>query len=149
MLLGVVDLLLVMVCVMVALSVGRRPHFWPRVFLGCLGLPSVVLSIVLVTTGHLASELACPIIFAALIAVPFAASHSLEPPSDHRRGDDGGGGPDQPAGPPNSPRGDVPLSDADPSALRVRDHSSPKLPRVSRRREHEHEPAPRPSVPID
>ncbi len=148
-LLGALDLVVAAACVMVALSFRPRPYFWPRVFLGYVELPSLVLAVVLVTADHVPSLLVCPIGFAALIAVPFASSQSMDPPSNPPRGDDGWGrpGPDRPIGPPPSPRGDVPLPDGAPSRLRVRDHSSPKIPRVTRRRGREHEPMPTPSVP--
>jgi len=146
-LLGTVELVLVTVCVMVALSFGRRRHFWPRVFLCGLALPSLALSALLMAFDHLPVELVCPIIFATVTAIPFTSSQSLNPPSSPPGGDDDSGpGPDRPLDPPQPPRGDVPLPDGDPSRHRVRDHSSPKAPRVPRRREHE--PAPARSVPI-
>ncbi len=145
-LLVAVELALVTVCVVSGLAMGRRSHFWARVLLGCLLLPSSVLFIVLVAPKRVAVGLAWLMVMAAFIVVPLLSCRGpdrLPGPSD---GDDGGGsGPDRPPASPEPPDGGVPLPDADPSRARRRDHGSPKVRYLTRWRSREPERGPAPA----
>lgn len=92
--------------------------------------------------------------FIPLLAIPtlmlvpallFGNPDSSSGPSDS---DDGGGGgpPPEPPAPPATPRGGIPLPDAEPSPRRMRDHASPGPIRVRQRRPtHEPRRAPAPA----
>lgn len=138
-LLAAVELALVTVCVVAGLAMGRRSHFWARVSLGCILLPSLVLFVALVAP-QVAVALAWLMLMAAFIVVPVLSCQGPDPrrgPSDL---DDGGGsGPDRPPVSPEPPDGGVPLPDADPSRTRLRDHGSPKIRSVTRWRSREPE----------
>jgi hypothetical protein len=68
------------------------------------------------------------------------------PPADESDGDDGGGrGPHpEPPRPPTAPRGGLPLPDARPARIRLRDHGRPVLtPRRARRAVREPDRSPK------
>jgi hypothetical protein len=91
-LLVAVELALVAVCVVSGLAMGRRSHFWARVLLGCLLLPSSVLFLALVAPQQAAVTLAWLILMATFIVVPVLSCQNSEPlPSPSSDGDDGGG----------------------------------------------------------
>ena len=148
--LPVVELCLVAACLSAGSDLERRSHFWLRMFLVCLSLPALLLLILAanllnVLSEHAALVLATMVVFAALLAVPASLCRSPDSspgPSDDESG--GGPGPDRPPASPEPPRGGVPLPDADLSRIRVRDHGSPKIRSVKRRRarEPEREPVP-------
>jgi hypothetical protein len=146
--LAIVDLFLVAVCVMAGRAGERRSHFWTRVLLGCLSVPSLVLVVVAVAhRGQPAPELALLIVVAAFALVPALCCQSpdsLPGPSDED--DRRGSGPDRPSPSPQPPYGGAPLPDAEPSRVRLRDHGPPKSRYVKRwrLREPEREPAPAP-----
>jgi hypothetical protein len=149
----VVELGLVAACLSAGSDLERRSHFWLRMFLVCLSLPAVLMLIVAanrlnVLSEHAALVLATVAVFAALLAMPALLCRTPESspgPSD----DEGGGGPapDRPPASPESPRRGVPLPDADPSRIRLRDHDSPKIRSVKRRRAREPEREPVPAPP--
>ena len=64
-------------------------------------------------------------VFAAALLIPALLCRFVFPPrpSDSDSDDGWGKGPQQPPIPPDPPRGGVPLDDAEPSQLRLRDHS--------------------------
>jgi hypothetical protein len=143
-----VELALVAVCVLVMLAVGRRPHFWARVLLGCLSLPSLVLLVVLVAPGQVAVALAWLTLMAAFILVSALSCQGPESLPGRSEEDEGGGwGPDRPPSSPEPPHGGIPLPDADPSPIRRRDHSSPKIRYLERWRSREHKRGPVPAPP--
>ena len=145
-LLAAVELALVTVCVLAGLAMGRRSHFWGRVSLGCILLPSLVLFVALVAP-QVALALAWVTLMAAFIVVPALACQSPDSYPGPSDADDGGGsGPDRPPVSPEPPDGGVPLPDANPSRTRLRDHGSPKIRSVprwrSREPERRHAPVP-------
>ena len=115
---------LVMLSVLAGFAMGRRPHFWARVSVGCVFVPALGLVVALVVPPAVVL-----ILIGGLIAVPAWSCQSLDPPpgpSDEGHGRDWSG-PDRPPGSPERPRGGVPLPDADPSRIRVRDHTKSKV----------------------
>lgn len=141
------DLFLIAWCVTWGAGFARRSHFWTRVLLCCLVLPALLVAVAHLWPDHVASRVGMFVLLAALIAAPVASCKRPMPQSDPPGGaDNGGPGPNRPVGPPDPPRGEVPLPDADPSPVRVRDHRSPQIPRLRRWREREpqHEPIPAP-----
>jgi hypothetical protein len=101
---------------------------------------------VVLLAGQVFVGLAWLMLMAALIVVPVLSAEGrdrLPGPSD---GDDGGGsGPDRPNGSSEPPDGGIPLSDADPSRTRLRDHGSPKIRSVTRWRSREPDRGPAPA----
>ena len=147
-LLAAVELALVTVCVLAGFAMGRRSHFWVRVLLGCLSVPSLLLLLALVAPAQIAVALGWLILMAAFIVVPVLSCQgpdSLPGPSDEDYG--GGSGPDRPPAFPEPPHGGVPFPDADPSRIRLRDHSSPKIRHLKRSRSREPKPGPVPARP--
>jgi hypothetical protein len=152
-LLFAVEVSFVTVCVVAGFSTGRRART-SRMFVRCLSVPALVLLVVLVAPAQVAVLLAWVALIMAMLVVSALSCVRVGPsqgPSDEDGGGGGGGGggpgPDRPSGLPKPPRGGVPLPDADPSRVRVRDHSSPKLPYLKRwrEREPEREPGPNPA----
>ena len=145
-LLVAVELALVTVCVVSGLAMGRRSHFWGRVLLGCVLLPSSFLFVALVAPERVFVPLALLILMAAFIVVPLLSCEGPDRLSGPSDGDDGGGsGPDRPPASPEPPDGGVPLPDADPSRARLRDHGSPKIRYLTRWRSREPERGPAPA----
>ena len=139
-----VEVSFVTVCVVAGFSSGRRARK-SRMLARCLWVPAVVLLVVLVAPAQVALGLAWVTLIVAMVVVSAMSCVRLGP-SDGPSDEDGGGGsgPDRPPGFPEPPRGGVPLPDADPSRVRVRDHTSPRPPYLTRWREREPE---RESVP--
>jgi hypothetical protein len=129
----------VTVCVVAGFAPGRRPNSRSRVLVRCLSAPGLVLLIVLVAPEQLAVPLGWMTLIIAMFVIPALSCRRLDAPPDSSDEDGGGGGsgPDPPSGSPESPRGGIPLPDADPSRVRVRDHSAPKTRRLKRWRERE------------
>ncbi len=143
-----VELVLVTVCVVAGVLMGRRSHFWARVLLGCMSWPSLVLLVVLVAPGQVAVAVAWLILMATLVVVPALSCQGpdrLPGPSDEDGS--GGSGPDRPPASPEPPHGGLPFADADPSRIRLRDHSSPKISYLKRWRSREPERGPVPTPP--
>jgi len=129
---------LITVIVAAGFTSSPRPHVRSRMFVRCLTVPALVLFVVLLTPVKVGVPLAWMALTATMLIVPALSClriGSSPGPSD----DDGGGGsgPDLPPGFPESPRGGVPFPDAGPSRIRVRDHASPRLPKLTRWRERE------------
>ena len=126
----------------------RRAHFWLRVFLASLFVPSLFAMLVMVARLKLLSDDAAKAVslsvwfigVMALMLVPGLLYRSADSSSDPPESDGGGGpGPKQPPFGPEAPRGGVPLQDADQASARARDHSTPQFGRLKRRRPA-HEP---------
>jgi hypothetical protein len=85
-------------------------------------------------------------VFAAALFVPALLYRFVFPPgpSDSDSDDGGGKGPERPPIPPNPPRGGVPLDDAEPAGVRLRDHGRLAYRRNAgeRRRVRERDPYP-------
>jgi hypothetical protein len=124
-------------------AVQRRSHFGLR--LAILALAPFTLTLVLmaaVKQGLLSTEVArmleafLPLIGGpALMFVPAFLFRGLGPSSGPSDGDGGGGGgPDPPPEPPTTPRGGIPLPDAQQSRVRVRDHNRPAFRDLRSRR---------------
>lgn len=142
-LLFAVEVSFVTVCVVAGFSTGQRART-SRMFARCLSVPALVLLVVLVAPAQVAVLLAWVTLIMAMLVVSALSCLRLGPsqgPSDEDGGGGGGGGsgPDRPSGPPEPSGGDFPLPDAGPSRVRVRDHSSPRLPDLKRWREREPE----------
>lgn len=74
------------------------------------------------------------LVFAAVLILPALRDNPDLPPRNDSGSDDGWGrGPGEPPTPPAPPRGGIPLLDADPAGVRLRDHR--KLPEHLPRRE--------------
>lgn len=140
--LGLVELLLVGLCVSGGAREQRRSHFWVRVLLAGLFMPSLLallFGLGYVLAGSVAVPLAVfPMIVLCAMAVfllpglLYRRSGSSPGPSESDRG--GGPGPGQPRPSPGGPRGGVPLPDADQASARARDHFRPKLRERKQRR---------------
>lgn len=81
----------------------------------------------------------------ALLMIPALKDSPMKPDRRNDDGDDGWGrGPKPPPTPPARPSGGLPLPDAEPSAIRLRDHDrlGDRLPRRERRPAREPAPAP-------
>jgi hypothetical protein len=152
----VVFLELFLVALWIAVGAGRerRSHFWVRLLLACLAVPALVAATGFMALNVLSADVAkvlLPPVFlcgvAALMLVPgllYRGSGSSPGPSDSDGG--GGSGPRRPPRPPESPRGGIPLPDADQARTRARDHSRPRFDRWQRRRPV-HRPARKRDVP--
>jgi hypothetical protein len=155
---ALVSLGIVWLCVGVALtlaarfsSMERRPHFWVRFSIVVLAPPAYVgLLLVALATGAGSENLAGAAL--ALLLLLLIPGLMLAPAilfASTRRSDGGDGGrgpgpdPPRPEPEPGSPRGDLPLADADRAAARVRDHN-PVWRRWMRPRRPAREPAPGP-----
>jgi hypothetical protein len=133
----------------------RKPHFWLRVAL--LPIVPALIAAILIAARELrmlpdtvAASLLLTVVFLTvpgLILVPallYRQPGSSADPSD----DEGGGGrgpgfPPGPPAPPTSPRGGVPLPDAEPARTRLREHGRRIVgPRRPRRPAREPERAP-------
>ena len=116
-------------------------------------LPPVVAFVALGTAEALgAHAMAQPLALLAIMLAPVLLPRTVlypdagEPPPERPDGDDGGGpGPEpDPVRPPDTPRGGIPLPDAEPARIRLRDHDRPPLvPPRQRRPAREPAPAPR------
>jgi hypothetical protein len=77
------------------------------------------------------------LVCAAVLIIPALRDGPEVPPARPDSGSDGGWGrgPDLPPKPPDAPRGGIPLPDAEPALIRLRDHRtlSEQLPRRDRR----------------
>ena len=119
-LLAALELGLFTVCVMAGFAMGRRSHFWARVFVGCLSWLAIALSVGSLVAEHALGLVVFGTFMAALFVVPPLSCQSLDPPPGGADHDDGGGsGPDRPPASSEPPRGGVPLPDADPSGIRL------------------------------
>jgi hypothetical protein len=126
----------------------RRSCFGLRVVLLVLGAPAVLSVLIGGAALHVVPEQTSIVAFVfmvlcspALLLVPSV----LYGPPDTAPGDaDHGGGsdPGQPPSPPDRPRGDLPLPDAEPGRWRVRDHRRDLLHARPRRSAPEPERAP-------
>lgn len=132
----------------------RKPHFWLRV--ASLPLVPALIAAILIAARELrmlpdtvAASLLLTVVFLTvpgLMLVPallYRQPGSSADPSD----DEGGGGrgpgfPPAPPAPPTSPRGGVPLPDAEPARTRLREHGRIAGPRRPRRPAREPERAP-------
>ncbi len=82
----------------------------------------------------------------AVLFIPVLLGRRRPPPGPSDPGSDegGGSGPRQPPTPPNAPRGGIPLPDAEPAPVRLRDHDrlADRVPTRTRRpaREPDHRP---------
>ena len=142
-----VEVSLVTVCVVAGFASGRGSTYWSRVFVRCLSVPALVLFAVLVAPEQVAVPLGWVTLITAMLVVPALSCRNVDrPPGPPDENGGGGPGPDPPSGSPEPPRGGVPLPDADPSRVRVRDHSSAKIRYLKRWRERqlERDPVPRP-----
>ena len=86
-----------------------------------------------------------PVLLPRSVLYPGATDSPPEGPDDDGGGGRGGGrGPkSDPPAPPEPPGGGIPLPDAAPARVRIRDHDRPALtPRPARRTPREPEPAP-------
>ncbi|HET6864578.1 MAG TPA: hypothetical protein VFH80_01605, partial [Solirubrobacteraceae bacterium] len=117
----------------------RRAHFWvvlPLVSLIAGGLVVLVLAVTPPGSRQGAMEALGLVALPVLMLVPAALYRGPGPSSDS--GEDGGEGrgPDAPLPPPPPPppRGDIPLPDAEPANLRLRDHDAARLVRRGSRR---------------
>jgi hypothetical protein len=83
---------------------------------------------------------------AAILILPALRDDRGFPPSHSDPGSDGGWGrgPDPPLMPPDKPRGGIPLPDAEPAGIRLRDHRTlgERLPKRERRPAREPERRP-------
>jgi hypothetical protein len=89
-------------------------------------------------------------LFSALILTPAllsAGTGSSSSPPNAGGGDDGGAGPRQPPSPSSTPRGGIPLPDADQARGRVRDHDRPGRRMRPRRPAPDPRRAPLPTLP--
>lgn len=133
-----------------ALQMDRRAHFWARVLVGCLAMPSLALLVAEALILRLLPANVLMLVWlllavAALVVAPIACYRGTGS-SPGTPGSDGGGGsgPHPPPPRPSSPTGGIPLPDADQAAGRVRDHNRPKLRDARpRRRSREPERAPK------
>ena len=129
----------------------RRPHFWVRLLLAPLIAGCLVLLVMAVTPKdsrrgvlQALTLLALP----ALMLAPPLLYRRPGPSSDSGEDDGGGSGPDTPPSPPPAPRGGIPLPDAEPASVRLRDHTAAGLSeRRARRPSREPERAPTPRSP--
>jgi hypothetical protein len=131
---------LVTVSVAAGFASSPRARVRSRMFMRCLTVPALVLVVVLLAPAKVGVPLAWMALTATMLVVP--AVSCLRIGSSPGRSDDdsgGGSGRDRPSGPPEPSGGDFPLPDAGPSRVRVRDHSSPRLPDLKRSREREPE----------
>ncbi len=141
----VVPLELGLLALWIAVGAGRqrRPHFWPRILLSALALPSLMAALVAVgrldvLSDDTAKVVSSGLLFLGVVVLMFVpgllyrrADSSSGPPGP----DDGGGrGPGPPLPSPETPRGGVPLQDADQARARARDHSTPNFAAQKRRR---------------
>jgi hypothetical protein len=103
-----------------------------------------------VATGNFA--VAQPLVLLVIVLAPTLLPRSVLYPGEtdsppDSSDEDGGGGRGPKTDPPvlpDAPRGGIPLPDADPARVRLRDHDRPVLtPRPARRGPREPEPAPR------
>lgn len=89
-------------------------------------------------TGH--REVLQPLVLVTVLVAPTLLPRNVlypppPPPSSDADDDDGGGrGPDKPPRTPEGPRGGLPLPDADPARVRIRDHRRPAPTRFRARR---------------
>ena len=127
------------------IALERRSHFRRR--LAGLAVAPFALAAVLVGAvklGVLPAQVArvlvafLPLLVGpALMFIPAFLFRGMGPssgPSDGEGGGGGGRGPDRPHEPPATPRGGIPLPDAEQSRVRLRDHNRPGLRRPPIRR---------------
>jgi hypothetical protein len=109
----------------------RKPHFWLRV--AALPLVPGLMAATLIAFGDLrvlpdgvAATLLLTLVFLTipgLMLVPPLLYRKPGPSPDSSDDEGGGGrGPGSPPAPPAPPRGGVPLPDADPARMRIREH---------------------------
>ncbi|MDQ6820283.1 MAG: hypothetical protein M3076_08105 [Actinomycetota bacterium] len=81
----------------------------------------------------------------AMMLAPYLLFRGSGPAPGRSDDSHGGGGPPQPPSPPSAPRGGIPLQDAEPARVRLRDHARPQGRRALQRRPtRESRPAPIP-----
>lgn len=123
----------------------RKPHFWLRV--ASLPLVPALIAAILIAARELrlvpdavAASLLLTVVFLTvpgLMLVPALLyrqpGSSADPSDDEGGGGRGPGSPPSPPAPPTSPRGGVPLPDAEPARTRLREHGrrivGPRRPR--------------------
>jgi hypothetical protein len=115
----------------------RRAHFWvvlPLVSVIAACLVVLVLAVTPPGSRQGVMEALGLVALHVLMLVPSLLYRGPGPSSDS--GEDGGEGrgPEAPPPPPPAPRGGIPLPDADPANLRLRDHDAARLVRRRSRR---------------
>ena len=138
----------VALCVAAGSAEQRRSHFWLRVVLWSLALPALFGVLVGVARLNILQDAITKLTFPSLFF--FGVISAILAPAllYHRPGSspglsdsDGGGGPGpkRPRSSPDTPRGAIPLADADQTSARVRDHNGPRFDDMKIRRPA-HEP---------
>jgi hypothetical protein len=119
-----------LISVVVACPLSRRPRFWLR-FIAVL--IAMLLPDLVVIGAPLAEQTAGLLLWLGFawgwLLLGSARVVLFQPPGvDPGPGDDGGGGPGPEDGRPTSPApfGGIPLPDAEPASVRVRDHRLPR-----------------------
>lgn len=112
-----------------SLAVRRRPRFWTRVSLLCLGMVGAQLALfgamdLKLLPEHVLMAVWLMLIVSALVIAPACCYLGAGPPPGSSDGGSGGGG--EPLLP-TAPQGGIPLPDSRQSDARVRDHARPKL----------------------
>jgi hypothetical protein len=113
-------------------STERRPHFWVllplvSVVAGCL--VSLVLALTPPGARRGVMEALGLVALPVLMLVPALLYRRSGPSSDSDEDGGEGQGPDAPSSPPLGPHGGIPLPDAEPANLRLRDHDAARLVR--------------------
>jgi hypothetical protein len=114
----------------------RRPHFWgllvmAPLLVGC----SVLLPLALTpATARTVMDVVGLLAIPALMFAPALLYRRPGPSSDTGEDDGGGSGRDGPPSAPSAPRGGIPLPDAEPANVRLRDHNRQKLAEAGPRR---------------
>jgi hypothetical protein len=121
-----------------SLAPRRRPHFWMRVSLLCLG--TVAGDLVLfgaielqLLPQHVVMAFWLVLLLGALVVPSLCCYRSAGSPPGLPGDDTGGGGGSGPLLP-IGPRGGIPLADAGQSHIRTRDHTRPRLHQLGPRR---------------
>jgi hypothetical protein len=140
---GFLELGLVALWIAVGSGRQRRSHFWVRLVLASLAVPSLVEAVIGISRLNVLSDEASKTLFTfllflgviALMLVPSLLYRpSGSPPSPPESDGGGGGGPEQPPRSPSPPRGGVPLPNAEQARVRARDHAPPRFAELTRRR---------------
>jgi hypothetical protein len=138
----VVFLELGLVTLWIAAGAGqqRRSHFWVRISMASLVLPSLVAVVVELARLNVLPDAVArgsSLFFVGVVALMFVpgllyrGSGSSPGPSESDGG--GGVGPEPPRFSPDAPRGGVPLPDAAQASVRARDHNAPRFDGPHRR----------------
>jgi len=108
-------------------------------------VPVIALAGALVAGATDHRELMQPLVLVTVMLAPVLLPLKVlyPPPPSAEDDDEGGRGPRNPPRAPEGPRGGLPLPDADPARVRIRDHRRPALIRFrARRPAHDPERAP-------